>query len=172
MDVTDKANPVIISRTPYFGATYTHQGWLADEVEMTHLLLDDELDEQEGTGPASNKRTTTYVFDICNLKEPVNTGVYQSPSLAIDHNQYVKDGKAYQANYSSGLRIIDVSSLQKNETGSSMSEVGFFDVHPEDDAENVVDFFGSWSNYPYFPSGYVLINSIERGVYSVKYTGN
>ena len=172
MDVTNKSNPTVISRTPYNGATYTHQGWLADDVEMTHLLLDDELDEQEGNGPASNKRTTTYLFDISNLKEPINTGVYQSSALAIDHNLYVKDGKAYQSNYSSGLRIVDVSSLKEDSTGESMTEVGFFDCHPEDDNENVVDFFGSWSSYPYFPSGYILLNSIERGVYSVKYTGN
>jgi choice-of-anchor B domain-containing protein len=49
-DVTDKSAVAIISETPYVGNAYTHQGWLIDD-SMTHLLLDDELDELEGAGP-------------------------------------------------------------------------------------------------------------------------
>jgi len=47
-------------------------------------------------------------------------------------------------------------------------------VYPEDDAEvggGIVDFVGSWSSYGLFESGWILINTIERGVYSVRYTG-
>lgn len=53
-DVTDKAAPVIISETPYVGNQYTHQGWLIDET-MTHLLLDDELDELYQAGPPAGE---------------------------------------------------------------------------------------------------------------------
>jgi hypothetical protein len=50
--------------------------------------------------------------------------------------------------------------------------VGFFDCHPEDDDINgEVAFLGTWSVYPYFKSGYILLNSIERGIFSLKYTG-
>ncbi|EAS34467.3 uncharacterized protein CIMG_05491 [Coccidioides immitis RS] len=172
MDVTNKRNPKIISKTPYVGAAYTHQGWLTDPVKMEYLLLDDELDESDKTGEAKNGHTTTYIFDIKSLKKPKHTGTYQSPVKSIDHNQYVVNGLTYQANYGSGLRIVDISSVERDPTGKSFKEVGFFDCHPEDDEQGgVVDFFGSWSVYPYFKSGYTLINSIERGVYSVKYTG-
>jgi choice-of-anchor B domain-containing protein len=126
----------------------------------------------DGTGEAANGHTTTYIFDIKNLAAPKHTGTYQSPVRSIDHNQYVVDGLTYQSNYGSGLRIVDVSSVAKDPTGAGFEEVGFFDVHPEDDeVGGEVEFVGSWSVYPYFPSGYILLNSIERGIYSLKYTG-
>lgn len=137
------------------------------------MLLDDELDEVDGVGPsAGNGRTTTYIFNIADLEKPINTGFYQSPVKSIDHNLYTKNGLAYQANYGSGLRIIDVSKIAEDPTGGNIEERGFFDCHPEDDAEGgVVEFLGTWSSYPYFPSGFILLNSIERGIFSLKYTG-
>ncbi|OJJ06691.1 hypothetical protein ASPVEDRAFT_140969 [Aspergillus versicolor CBS 583.65] len=172
VDVTDKAKPIQISKTPYVGASYTHQGWLADPEDHSYLLLDDELDEMDGTGAAANGHTTTYIFDIKDLSAPKHTGIYQSPVRSIDHNQYVLDGLSYQSNYGSGLRIVDVSSVFEDPSGSGFKEVGSFDVHPEDDAKGgEVEFVGSWSVYPYFASGHILLNSIERGIYSLKYTG-
>jgi choice-of-anchor B domain-containing protein len=102
MDVTDKANPAIVSRTPYVGFAYTHQGWLVDET-MTFLLLDDELDERDGTNPGADGRTTTYIFNVTNLEAPVNTGHYKSPARSIDHNQYVRTSPACSTFFSSGL---------------------------------------------------------------------
>ncbi|KAL4762095.1 uncharacterized protein BDW70DRAFT_159092 [Aspergillus foveolatus] len=171
-DVTDKKNPIQISKTPYVGASYTHQGWLVDENDHSYLLLDDELDEMDGTGSAANGHTTTYIFDIKDLSAPKHTGTYQSPVRSIDHNQYVVAGLSYQSNYGSGLRVVDVSSVFEDPTASGFKEVGSFDVHPEDDAVGgEVEFVGSWSVYPFFASGHILLNSIERGIYSLKYTG-
>ncbi|GES58635.1 regulatory P-domain-containing protein [Aspergillus terreus] len=172
VDVSNKKKPKQISKTPYVGASYTHQGWMAT-ADMAYLLLDDELDEVDGAGEAANGHTTTYIFDIRNLEKPKHTGSYQSPVRSIDHNQYVIDGLSYQANYGSGLRIVDVSSVRADPSGKGFKQVGFFDCHPEDDAgEGEVEFVGSWSVYPYFESGNILLNSIERGVYSLKYTGS
>ncbi|PKX93417.1 uncharacterized protein P174DRAFT_409642 [Aspergillus novofumigatus IBT 16806] len=172
VDVTNKKSPVQISKTPYAGSSYTHQGWLTDMENMSYLLLDDELDEQDGTGAAANGHTTTYIFDIRNLAKPKHTGIYQSPVKSIDHNQYVLNGLSYMSNYGSGLRIVDVKSVAQDPTGSKFKQVGFFDCHPADDAEGgKVEFVGSWSVYPYFKSGNILLNSIERGVFSLKYTG-
>ena len=168
-DITDKSNPITISSTGYNGATYTHQGWLADE-NMRFLLLDDELDEQKKAGPASNQHTTTYIVDVSNLEKPLFTGTYQSPAISIDHNQYVVDGLSYQANYGSGLRIVDVRSLNTDPTGRGINEVGYFDCYPEDDGVGgKADFTGTWSVYPYFKSGHILLNSIERGVFVLRY---
>ncbi|TLD23728.1 hypothetical protein PspLS_06408 [Pyricularia sp. CBS 133598] len=171
VDVTNRSRPVQLSTTPYNGATYTHQGWLATD-DMRYLLLDDELDEQERTGPAADQRTTTYIVDVSNLAKPVFTGVYKSPAKSIDHNQYVINGLSYQSNYGSGLRIVDVSSVARDPTGAGFKEAGFFDVRPEDDSVGGrATFNGAWSVYPYFKSGYLLVNSIERGIFSVKYRG-
>ncbi|KAK0650028.1 hypothetical protein B0T16DRAFT_509074 [Cercophora newfieldiana] len=140
--------------------------------DMRFLLLDDELDEQNKKGPAANQRTTTYVVDITSLTKPIFTGTYQSPAKAIDHNQYVVNGFSYQANYGSGLRIVDVRSLKTDPTGAGLREVGFFDCHPADDSVGgTAEFVGTWSVYPYFKSGYILLNSIERGIFVLKYTG-
>ncbi|OBT63250.1 hypothetical protein VE03_07784 [Pseudogymnoascus sp. 23342-1-I1] len=169
VDVTDKSAPKQISTTPYAGSSYTHQGWIIDPENMAYLLLDDELDEMDKTGEAANGHTTTYIFDVSTLAKPAYKGLYQSPVKSIDHNQYIIDGLSYQSNYGSGLRIVDVSSVTEDPTGKGFKEVGFFDCHPEDDAVGgEVEFFGSWSVYPYFKSGYILLNSIERGLYSLK----
>ena len=191
-DVTDLMAPQIISKTNYTGSAYSHQGWLTSEKDMRWLLLDDELDEIEQVGPpAVNNRTTTYLFNIENLEKPVNTGTYQyvvtppsqcktcpltlktrSPDKSIDHNQYVVEGLSYQANYGSGLRVVDVSGLSEDPSGGNLEETAFFDCHPEDDnVGGVIEFLGTWSVYPYFPSGYILLNSIERGIFSLKYNG-
>ncbi|KAG9251040.1 uncharacterized protein F5Z01DRAFT_330111 [Emericellopsis atlantica] len=159
--------PSQISRTTYNGATYTHQGWVTEDHK--YLLLDDELDEQYMNGPAADQRTTTYVVDITDLSYPVFRGIYKSPSVSIDHNQYIVDGLAYQANYGSGLRVVNVTSLAEDDTGALFEETAFFDVRPEDDAVGgEATFNGAWSVYPYFQSGHIVVSSIERGLFSLK----
>lgn len=96
----------------------------------------------------------------------------RSPDKSIDHNQYVVKGLSYQSNYGSGLRVVDVSGLSEDPSGGNMEETAFFDCHPEDDdVGGVIEFLGTWSVYPYFPSGYIILNSIERGIFSLKYNG-
>ena len=71
---------------------------------------------------------------------------------------------AYQSNYCAGLRILDVSNIE----GADLNEVGYFDVAPDCSAPG---FSGTWSNYPYFKSGNIIVSSIERGLFVLKYTG-
>lgn len=168
VDITKRKSPKMLSRTTYIGASYTHQGWLATD-DMSYLLLDDEIDEIAKRGPAKDGKTATYIVNIKNLERPIFEGVYKSPVKAIDHNQYIIDGLAYQSNYASGLRVVDVSTIDEDPTGRHFEEVGFFDVHPEDDKDGAIKFVGAWSVYPYFESGHILINSIERGIFSVKF---
>ncbi|SPO06072.1 uncharacterized protein DNG_08761 [Cephalotrichum gorgonifer] len=168
VDIHNRAKPQQLSRTTYNGATYTHQGWLTPD--QKYLLLDDELDEQEKAGAAADQHTTTYVVDVQDLTKPVFKGVYKSPQRSIDHNQYIIDGLSYQANYGSGLRIVNVTSINEDPTGALFKEVGFFDVHPDDDAVGgEAEFYGAWSVYPYFQSGHIVVSSIERGIYSLKH---
>jgi choice-of-anchor B domain-containing protein len=63
VDINRRSLPRQLSRTTYNGATYTHQGWTLSD-DHKYLLLDDELDEQEKTGPAADQHTTTYIVDI------------------------------------------------------------------------------------------------------------
>ncbi|RKT55250.1 choice-of-anchor B family protein [Saccharothrix australiensis] len=157
VDVTNKAAPVQIARKGYSGAQYSHQGWLTED--QRYFLLDDELDEQA----AADKRTKTYIWDLARLSAPVHTGTHQSPATATDHNQYIRDGYSYQANYQAGLRILDVREV----ASARLTEAGYFDIHT---AGTATGFNGAWSNYPYFASGIVLVNGIEQGLVVVKPT--
>jgi choice-of-anchor B domain-containing protein len=152
VDVTDKKNPVTIAEHGYNDDQYTHQGWLTPD--HTSLLLDDELDEVNGPNP----HTRTLIWDVSKLDSPVNSGDYFADSTVIDHNLYIKGNLAYMSNYCDGLRVFDVSAIKS----ANIQEVAYYDVHPDCDTTT---FAGTWSNYPYFASGTVVLSSIERGLF-------
>lgn len=175
-DATNKTGntTTLISRTSYLGAKYVHQGVVLDEMNQEFIMFDDELDERNGTeGPATNRLPTTYILDIRDLEIPKLAGFYQGGTRSIDHNQYIIHGYSYQSNYGAGLRVLDVRSVPADPTGAGICEAGFFDIYPEDDIEpggGSVAFLGTWSSYAYFKSGYIYINTIERGSFVVKMT--
>ncbi|KAM7212689.1 hypothetical protein V8F06_011940 [Rhypophila decipiens] len=170
-DVTDKKNIKILSNTSYEGASYTHQGWVLDPMWQQYLIVDDEYDEVDAVGPAADGYPISYIWDISSLESPKQTGHYKGLRKGIDHNQFVKDGFSYQSNYALGISILDLRSVPKDPTGKGIKEVAYFDTHPEDD--NVpgggnITFTGSWSHYPFLPSGYIVINTMDRGAFVVK----
>ncbi|MCA9292253.1 MAG: choice-of-anchor B family protein [Phycisphaerales bacterium] len=154
VDVTNKAAPVVMSITPYSSRAYCHQGWLSEDRQ--YFYLDDELDEQTFGGT-----TTTRIMDVSNLNAPVELPSYTNGINSIDHNLYTKNGLAYAANYRSGLRVHDLSNP------TAPVEVGFFDTYPEGDGAS---FNGAWSNYPYLPSGTIIVSDIERGLFVLRYS--
>ncbi|PVH76875.1 hypothetical protein DL98DRAFT_574162 [Cadophora sp. DSE1049] len=172
-DVTDKKASKVISRTSYEGASYTHQGWVLDTKWQEWLIMDDEFDEEEFAGPAADGYPVTYIWDIRSLEAPKQTGIYKAAVKGIDHNQYVIDGLSYQSNYGAGFRVYDVSSIPSDPTGNSVCEIAFMDIYPEDDAVEgggIIDYFGTWGSYAYFKSGYIFVNTQERGGFLMKMT--
>lgn len=164
----------VLSKLSYVGATYTHQGWFIDQDWHQYILLDDEYDEDEFAGPAADQYPVTYILDVSNLEDPKQTGIYKHDKFGVDHNQYVFDGLAYQSNYGIGLTVLDVSGIPEDPTGGNVEEVAWFDIYPEDDHlpnQGIIDWVGTWSHYAGFPSGYILVNTIERGVFVTKMTG-
>jgi len=156
-DLTDKKNPVAIARASYPNVAYAHQAWFTDD--HRYLYLNDEGDESSGKGEAA-KGTRTLVWDLADLSDPILIKEHVGTSRAIDHNLYVKGDRMYQANYTSGLRILDVSDPK------NPKEVGFMDTHPGDDGSP--SFNGAWSVYPYFKSGAIVVTSIGEGVFFVR----
>jgi hypothetical protein len=147
---------VQLSRTGYTNRGYSHQGWLTED--HSYVLLDDELDERQGL--VSNTRT--LLWDVSDLDAPVQFAEYQNPlTTSIDHNQYVVGNHVYQANYRSGLRILDISDIAIG----NLSEVGYFDIYPANDS---AEFNGAWSVYPFFASGNVVVSGIEQGLYILR----
>lgn len=170
-DVTNKKDPKVLSITSYEGAAYTHQGCVLDPKNQQYLLLDDEYDEYDKVGPGAPGNPITYIWDISSLRAPKQTGLYKSGAKGVDHNQYVSNGFAYQSNYGTGLRVLDVRSIPTDPTGKGVKEVGFFDIYPEDDNQpggGSVNFVGTWSSYGLFKSGHILVNTMERGAFVVK----
>ena len=118
--------------------------------------MNDELDELAGT----TARTRTLVWDIEDLDDPVLATEYLGETSATDHNLYVRGRYMYQSNYVSGLRIIDITDP------TNPVEVAYFDTVPW--GENAPGFAGSWSNYPYFESGVIVVSSMHEGVFILK----
>ncbi|HFE45923.1 MAG TPA: choice-of-anchor B family protein, partial [Nannocystis exedens] len=188
VDVSDKAAPVQVARVSYSGVGYTHQGWLTED--QRYFLLDDEFDEILSSG-----ETKTYIWDMLDLDAPELIGTIENPSEAIGHNLYTRGDLAYQANYTSGLRIVDLSQV----ASGSGSEIAYYDTYPEDDfffaaagvqsrsrlpraqfaaqspllhpegeGQGAATFNGAWGNYPYFESGIIVVSDIERGLFVLR----
>ena len=154
LDVTDKKNPIFIASVVYPNLVYTHQGWFTEDQRF--LILGDEGDEYTFGG-----RTRSLVFDLEDLDNPVLYFSYMGATNAIDHNGYVIKDLLYLANYTAGIRVIDVKNIENKQ----MSEVGFFDTYPKD---NSVIFAGAWNVYPFFESGVILISDLNKGLFLVK----
>ncbi len=157
VDVTDKQNPTMLSRTGYDSAAYTHQGWLTPDHRW--FLFGDELDEMDGTVP----RTTTYVMDARRLAKPSTPVPFHHETPAIDHNLYIDGSYVFESNYTAGLRILDYD--RKSLAKGQLREVAYFDVFP---ASDLPEFLGTWSNYPYFESGNVVVNAIDSGLFVLR----
>ncbi len=155
VDVTDKSNPVLIADATYSNDSYTHQGWLTEDLK--YFILGDETDELN-----FGFNTKTIVFDFSDLDNPQFDFDYFGTTPAIDHNGYTKNNKYYLANYTAGLTVLDISDLGNQ----NMSEIGYFDTYP---SSNSAGFSGAWNVYPYFESGNIVIsNSSGGGFFLVK----
>jgi choice-of-anchor B domain-containing protein len=149
LDVTNKASIQLLARYIYPGGEYSHQAWLTPDQQ--YLILNDELDEGRQGIP-----TTSKVIDVSNLTAPVEVTEFTNGHPAIGHNLYTLGNLCFEANYTSGLRVFDISNPL------AATEVAFFDTAPASDAAS---FNGLWSNYPYFPSGTVIGSDLESGLF-------
>ena len=153
VDLTDKNNPQHISSISYSNFSYTHQGWITEDFK--YYILGDESDEID-----FGFNTKTIVLDLTDLDNPIHSFDYSGPTLATDHNGYIKGNLFYLANNAAGLRVIDISDISNGE----MTEIGSFDSHPLND---FAGYEGIWSTYPYFESGNIVISDRE-GFFVVK----
>jgi choice-of-anchor B domain-containing protein len=152
VDVTDKGNMTLLGEERWTNAGYAHQGWLSEDRQ--YFYVNDELDEDNFGIP-----TTTRIFDVSDLSNPTFVTSFTNGLPVIDHNNYVHDGMLFQANYRAGLRVWDL------EDPVAPEEIAYFDTQPQ---SNATDFNGTWSVYPYLPSGTLLLNDREKGLYVLR----
>ena len=151
VDVTEKTSPLSLSSITYPQLRYVHQGWLTEDHRS--FLPGDELDEID-----LGLSTRTHVFDVADLDAPVYLYAHDLGTNATDHNLYVKGDLLFEANYTSGLRVLRFGDLAEGR----IEEVAWFDTFPGGDAAGTE---GAWSVYPYLPSGVILVSDIASGLF-------
>lgn len=151
VDVTDKGATVTISTATYPQLGLVHQGWLTEDHRF--FLLGDEGDESNFGVP-----TRTHVFDLSDLDNPQYVFAYEAATFAIDHNLYVLGNRVFQANYESGLRVLEFADLANRE----LMEIAFLVTYPTNISGG---FPGAWSVYPYLPSGNIIVSDGTNGLF-------
>ncbi len=154
VDITNKQNPANITGIQYANFGYTHQGWFTED--QRYFIVGDELDE---INFGFNSRT--LVFDMLDLDNPVLHTTHLGATSAIDHNGYVLGNEFFLANYTAGMRVMDISDIANR----NIMETGFFDSYP---SNNSASFNGVWSVYPFFESGKIVISDINSGFFIVQ----
>ncbi|HSH05981.1 MAG TPA: choice-of-anchor B family protein [Anaerolineae bacterium] len=154
-DVTDKNNITQLSNFGYNGIARAHQGSLTPD--HRYWLMSDTNDEMN-----NGHNTRTYVFDILDLDAPQYLGFYEHDTPARDHNVYIIDNLAYQTNWMSGLRLLDITSLPSTD----FNLVGYFDFMPDSDSITPA---GSWSSYPWLADNVIAVSTTDGGLYLVQY---
>jgi choice-of-anchor B domain-containing protein len=154
VDVTDKAAPVMLSRSTYPGLGYVHQGWITED--HAHFFHDDERDELDFGVTAR-----TYLWDLSDLESPTHVGFHDHGTTNIDHNLFVLGDHLFQAHYRAGVRVHRFG----DRSTPWLAEIAHLDTDPASDAAT---FSGVWGVYPYLPSGLVLATDIYGGLFLVR----
>ena len=92
------------------------------------------------------------MMDVSDLDNPFIIGFYEAETISPDHNLYTHEGRLYASNYTSGLRVSNIF-----EDGT-IEPQGYFDTYPINDTTS---FDGTWSNFPYFPSGTIAVSNFD-----------
>lgn len=161
VDVTNKSNPSQISQSGYPGRVFAHQGWLTED--QHYFIFNDEFDEcnrfllQNGFGCQPDRAPRTHIMDVSDLDNPFYVGFHQHDEISIDHNLYIHGDYIFAANYTSGVRILEMTDLANAE----LTEVGYLDTSPNTDP----GFQGAWSVFPFFDDGKIIVSDIENGLF-------
>lgn len=155
-DITDPADTRQLSVSTYNDVSnnqkYIHSGWVTDD--KRYVLIHDEFDEMY-----AGLNSTVRIFQIDDLRSPVQVGQWTGPTRAIDHNGFVVGNRYYMSNYERGLTVLDITDP------SSPDVVGYFDTYP---VSNNPSFNGAWGTYPFLPSGLILVSDINSGLYILR----
>ena len=130
--------------------------------------MGDEEDELFGISDPRNPdlpdTARTFVWDVRDLDNPFVIGMFDSDAAAIDHNLFVKGNRLYQANYTSGVRVLELSDV----ANGNLSEVAHMDTEPRLPNNhmnmNVNIFEGPWGVFPFFDSDTIIASDGFNGL--------
>ena len=161
VNATDKSKLKRLSRSTYKNSGYIHQGWLTNDQE--YFFQNDSKDELNRSG---NNKSRTHIWDVKDLDKPEYLGFHKSSEVSTDHNLYIKNDLIYQANYTSGLRVLQINRVGKKRIPIKLKEIAHLDTHPE--ANNPESHRGAWSVYPFFDDNKIIISDTKRGLFVAK----
>lgn len=142
IDVSDPLHPTQIAAWTYPSAYYTHNAW--PDTAGTTLYV---TDEQNGQ--------TLRVFDIHDLSNPnLVAGLSANPD-AIVHNAVVKGRELYIANYTEGVRVLDLGDPRHP------AEFAWADTYPGPSG----GYSGVWGVCPMMPSGTLIASDMQSGLW-------
>lgn len=149
-DVSDKDNPVELGRQTTT-SNFCHNAWFSDDGKYVFT---------------TDERANAYMdsYDVSDMNNIKRLDVYRPLATenrgVIPHNTHYLNGYLVVSWYTDGVKIVDAS------RPGNMIEVGSFDSYQGADG----GFNGCWGAYPFLPSGLILINDIQSGLYVLQPT--
>jgi len=143
VDVTDKANPVLLGTHPT-SSNFSHNIWPSDDgnyVFTTDEVSDAYIDAYDVSDPSN-------IFETDRIQSNPGFGT-------VPHNVHVLGDFLITSYYADGVTVHDISDP------FNMIEVGNYDTHPGNSNNTT----GCWGAYPFLPSGNILATDINTGFY-------
>lgn len=146
VDVTDKANPVLLG-TQHTTNNFTHNVWTTPDGNFGFTT-----DEVSGAYIGSYDLT-----DPANIRQLDQ--IQSSPGKGVvPHNAHVRGDFLITSYYSDGIVIHDIS------RPANLVEVGNYDTYPG----QTTGFEGCWGVFPFFPSGLIAATDISEGLFILR----
>lgn len=139
----------------YPSAGYNHSSFLTQN--GNYLVFCDET-------PAA----PIHIVNVQNFLNITNVNTFKPYSPTLSHNPYLKGNNiAVISAYEDGINIYNIS------TPSSVCLVGYFDTYPQSGGNQgtyagsggTASYNGNWGAYPYLPSGVIIANDMQNGVF-------
>jgi choice-of-anchor B domain-containing protein len=144
VDVTNKANPVILAKYDTPGEN-SHNIWPSNNKNFVFTT-----DETVATN------ATVASFDISDLSDIKLLDEFNSTPSSVPHNVHVLDDYLIVSHYSHGVNILDAAQPDK------LVEIAHYDTSPNYTGDN---YNGCWGAYPFFPSGTVVASDQQTGLH-------
>ncbi|MDQ3141603.1 MAG: choice-of-anchor B family protein [Bacteroidota bacterium] len=152
MDFSDIEQPKpIFTFLPgeYPQSGYNHSGWLTPD-GSTYVMAD----ENHGS-----PLKVLDVKDITNTRVVSQLTTFENQNKSIPHNPLVSCDYAYVSYYYDGLQVYNI----KDGTRPILEY-----YYPTSILPNEMSYKGSWGNYPYLPSGNIIVADMQNGMFILK----
>lgn len=130
----------------YPHAGYNHSGWLTPDGK-TYVMADE------------NHGSPLKVLDLSDIEQTKTVSLLfanKDTSVCIPHNPLVSCQYAYVSYYYDGLQVYNIKD-------PSSPKLEYY--YPTSKLPNHKSYKGSWGNYPYLPSGNLVVADMQNGLF-------